>query len=497
MSSSEFLRIANDPNATDEQRRTVAALIDYLRPSWEENDNKIESDAAKLESREWLNLQGSDLEDLSPIANLHNLKGLVLTGRISDLSVIASIPNLERLELGNNYIRDLTPLRNLSKLRILRLSNNRIRDLSPLFKLRTLETLNVEDNQIEDISGIHAMANLVEMSLSRNKIHMISGVSEMPSMRILELNENEMSDASGIEVFSNLCSLSLTKNNLDNLEPISKLHKLTFLSLSGNSISNVNALRALRLLRCLTLHGNPLHDVTALEGLPFLHQLFVDEDKLVDKNVFDRIKQAMAPWDSEFFIKSSSPGKKITLTVSTEEYEELCKPPFGLDDWDHNMGFLGREIECLKNRLAATLTQHWSVYTPGMEGEYSDFDLAMGDDYAATRHLSFGIQSAAPLKPELFQVVQEFLGTCKNPWLISIGSGFINPWVGQKMMPAYLKVFWHIKAFFVRLGYKYNQLKFLQSWFSESDDQIRKRLKDTVKRSGFDIFVTKDRVIVR
>ena len=55
---------------------------------------------------------------------------------ISDLSPLAGLAELNRLELGGNNISDLSPLASLTNLKWLRIDNNQISNLSPLDGLR-------------------------------------------------------------------------------------------------------------------------------------------------------------------------------------------------------------------------------------------------------------------------------------------------------------------------------------------------------------------------
>ncbi|MEM6755401.1 MAG: leucine-rich repeat domain-containing protein [Cyanobacteria bacterium P01_C01_bin.38] len=70
--------------------------------------------------------------------------------KISDLSPLAQLTNLRELYLSYNQIRDLSPLARLTKLNFLFLESNQIGDLSPLSQLTNLTWLFVGGNPISN-----------------------------------------------------------------------------------------------------------------------------------------------------------------------------------------------------------------------------------------------------------------------------------------------------------------------------------------------------------
>jgi len=97
---------------------------------------------------------------------------LVLSGgnRISDLSPLAELTNLEELVLGFNQITDVSPLAGLTKLKELDLFKNQITDVSPLAGLTKLEYLNLYNNEIAEISPLKGLTKLKELELRENPI---------------------------------------------------------------------------------------------------------------------------------------------------------------------------------------------------------------------------------------------------------------------------------------------------------------------------------------
>ena len=150
---------------------------------------------------------------------------------ISDLMGLETAVNLQRLDLGreyvaaegrfinNNSISDLTPLAGLTQLTVLDLNSNAISDISALSGLTNLVVLRLGANVITDITALSGLTNLVVLRLWDNNI---SDISPLVANRGLgtdegiSVSENPLNDASinvhipalqdrGVEVhFSNL-----------------------------------------------------------------------------------------------------------------------------------------------------------------------------------------------------------------------------------------------------------------------------------------------------
>ena len=111
---------------------------------------------ASLENLESLQMAGVVIDDLSPLANLNRLISLTLYNgdQPLDLAPLSGLVNLEALTLRNNRITDLSPLAGLIKLRYLDLEGNQISDVTPLAGLTGLERLYLIDNPISDFSSL-------------------------------------------------------------------------------------------------------------------------------------------------------------------------------------------------------------------------------------------------------------------------------------------------------------------------------------------------------
>ena len=106
------------------------------------------------------------ITDISPLSTLYNLETLTLNqNKISDLSPLSGLTNLTELDVHHNYFTDVSPLSGLINLRRLALRENAISDISPLSGLVNLEYLSLLDTQVSDISVLAGLTSLTHLDL--------------------------------------------------------------------------------------------------------------------------------------------------------------------------------------------------------------------------------------------------------------------------------------------------------------------------------------------
>ena len=90
-----------------------------------------------------LDLNGNgDFLDISPTANLHELKMLNIGGyRGKDLSALSGLTQLEWLSLSHSFVNDIGPLKNLTNLNTLYMEGVAVEDFTPIAQLKNLKTL--------------------------------------------------------------------------------------------------------------------------------------------------------------------------------------------------------------------------------------------------------------------------------------------------------------------------------------------------------------------
>ena len=145
-----------------------------------------------------------ELSDVSPLADLINLEWLDCHGcdSLSDLSPLAGLTKLEYLNLNHtrrvsNY--SLSPLSSLTSLRRLRLAGNRISDVSSLAGLINLKRLDLPQNQIVDLSPLSSLTGLTELYLHANRISDVSSLAGLINLEWLDLRVNQIADISSLD----------------------------------------------------------------------------------------------------------------------------------------------------------------------------------------------------------------------------------------------------------------------------------------------------------
>jgi hypothetical protein len=123
----------------------------------------------------------SDLTALSSLANLEFLS--VVRNTVTDLSPLSGLVALERLHLDENQITDVSPLSGLTSLTYLSAWENAINDISALSTLKSLENLTVADNAISDLSGLTSLQHLRSLSLADNPLDREAYLYELPIIR--------------------------------------------------------------------------------------------------------------------------------------------------------------------------------------------------------------------------------------------------------------------------------------------------------------------------
>ena len=148
---------------------------------------------ANLTNLTFLNLQWSDITDISMLAGLTNLTELILLGNaIEDISPLAGLTNLTELVFANSAIEDISPLAGLTNLAFLMLQGSYISDITPLAGLTDLTRLDLRRNNIMDISPLASLTNLTWSDLRYNAIEDMSPLAGLTHLTWLGLRGNPL-----------------------------------------------------------------------------------------------------------------------------------------------------------------------------------------------------------------------------------------------------------------------------------------------------------------
>lgn len=111
------------------------------------------------------NVKGLTLERLLEVRSL-DLSGT----QVSDLGPIAALANLQSLSLNNTQVSDLRPVASLAELQSLSLDNTQVSDLQAIAKVANLRWLNIRKTQISNLKPITELDNLKYLYLDNTHI---------------------------------------------------------------------------------------------------------------------------------------------------------------------------------------------------------------------------------------------------------------------------------------------------------------------------------------
>jgi internalin A len=255
-----------------------------------------------------LDLSGTQISDLTPIAGLTNLEVLNMGTAwrhnneedfLVDVTPLGGLKNLKELYLSGQQISDLTPLANLTNLESLNLSrqlesyedehghlrnNNILTDITPLAGLTNLRSLDLSENQISDLTPLANLTNLESLDLREQRMIY---EDNWGSSR----NDTLLSDITPLRGLTNLIDLDLRENRISDVTPLSNLINLESLKLDRqwetvyeerwgrreNTLSDIAPLAGLISLKELFLNENRIIDITSLSGLTSLESLYLRE----------------------------------------------------------------------------------------------------------------------------------------------------------------------------------------------------------------------------
>ena len=150
---------------------------------------------ADMETLTSLRARERNINNLTGLEFATNLESLRLdfNQQLSDITALAGLTKLTRLDLRYNQISDIAVLSGLTNLEWLDLVGNQISDITALSGLTNLTWLHLSNNQISDITALAVLTKLTRLSLNDNQIADITALLRLPTLRSLNLRNNPLS----------------------------------------------------------------------------------------------------------------------------------------------------------------------------------------------------------------------------------------------------------------------------------------------------------------
>ena len=254
-------------------------------------DNKISdlSPLVELQDLEWLCIWNNEVEDINPLLSMRKLKCFDADGnKISDISVLEYLPQLDELWLSNNPVQSFEPLRSQTELTRLGLAGTGLDDkgLDCLMEMEKLKELYIKDNELITREKFEELEKaipgcVIDHDEFRSTIMLGELEFDIDAEEITVNNQN-VSDISALKDCKKLRVLNLMSNKIADLSPLSGLTALEELYLSNNSIADLSPLSGCTSLKTLYISGNRITDLTPLAACRELTDLHLGSNKIAE-----------------------------------------------------------------------------------------------------------------------------------------------------------------------------------------------------------------------
>lgn len=185
--------------------------------------------------------KGKTLEDISCLKYAENLETCYLNNtNISDLTPIADLKNLKKLYIYNDKkIADISALKNLTQLAILNISGTKVTDITSLANLKNLERLDISKTDITNISAIGNLKDLKWLNMNDSKVTDISALKSATALRYFLAKNTGISDITPLCMAEYLHNVFLDNcSNISTITPLYDLENLNYLSVAGTKVSD-------------------------------------------------------------------------------------------------------------------------------------------------------------------------------------------------------------------------------------------------------------------
>jgi hypothetical protein len=182
------------------------------------------SDIASLPNLQSLDISNTNIANVDWLKDAHNLYDLVWcdNGNLDiDLSSLQGLTQIVALGLANNtpngHALDLSTLPALPNLKQLSVEYCMLTDISALSSYPSLTDLWIGGNEITSIAPLSTLTGITGLGINRNRIESLAPLAGMTGLHTLYANDNYIHDISGIsgKTFTNL---NLAHNCLNPLD---------------------------------------------------------------------------------------------------------------------------------------------------------------------------------------------------------------------------------------------------------------------------------------
>ena len=247
----------------------VEPTVDVTQPIHIPDDNLAAAIREALELGEGTPITGAAMRELTELdLRPYGFGGLehITREHVTSLFGIENATNLKRLEIGA-YLVNFGE----GALRFIqRKERNKLKDISPLANLTQLERLNLESVDVSDISALANLTNLDYLRLGRTDVSDISALAKLTNLKTLNLDSTDVSDISALARLTNLEWLHLGRTDVSDISALARLTNLEKLYLGHTDVSDISPLANLPNLKELDIQGWTLNRAAYQTHIPAL-----------------------------------------------------------------------------------------------------------------------------------------------------------------------------------------------------------------------------------
>jgi len=191
-------------------------------------------------------IQSGEITSLADIEKMPNLLTLCLAfQQITDVSPLAGLEKLEKLELNGNPLNNIAPLSNLESLCAISLQETRVSDTSPLDPLEKLRYININGVRCDGYEFLRHIGDIEYLDLSFAAPVKVLPLLNGKKVRNFQFSYADLYSLSGFEKIQGLETLDVQQSKITDISAILNMTTLTFINLADNPIEDLTPLLAL------------------------------------------------------------------------------------------------------------------------------------------------------------------------------------------------------------------------------------------------------------
>jgi internalin A len=158
--------------------------------------------------------------ELAKVRSVNLAKGDALD--YLDPCIFPYLTNVKDLFLGPGSLSDISVLSKLTRLESLRATANQIVNISALANLKLLDRLDLANTLVSDIGVVTGLTKLTELQLDGSKVTDISALENHPTLERLTLNRTGVKDISPLRTVKTLKHLNVSGAAVTDSETLSR-----------------------------------------------------------------------------------------------------------------------------------------------------------------------------------------------------------------------------------------------------------------------------------